>query len=262
MSRGEELRERIFKEESILTDEKIKKGKKNIKPKGIRAASAFKSYADNYQIYRIGTIYSSDYIVQMIYNEGSFMNFELLIPGSRKVPSSIEDKNYLIARLDVKFQCCYAGTPANDPVEITLEIIDSYENERDMPNLNNWINNIGYEATERIAEDECSDWNDTYSPCPNSIEILRIIESERITKVSAVTLGYIRELEGYIKDSEENIASMEDQISDILTVPTPKRTIEQKKEINRLDAAIRDEREFIKESEKLIKETKKEAGIE
>ncbi len=261
MSRGEELRERIFKEESGLADEKIKKKKKPTKPKGVRAASAFKSYADNYQIYRVGTIYSSDYIVQMIYNEGSFVNFELLTPGSREIPTSIEDKNYLRARLDVRFQCCYAGTPANDPVEITIEIIDGYENERDMPNLNSWINSTGYEATERIAEDECSDWNDTYSPCPNSIEILRIIESERITKVSAVTLGYIRELEGYIRDSEENIASMEDQISDILAVPTPERTTEQKEEIKRLDDEIRDEREFIKESEKLIKETKKEAGI-
>lgn len=257
MNRGEELKDKFLQMEGTIKDEKIKKRTPSKAETHRQRPRTAKIYRDNYRIYRVGTIYSSDFIIQMIYDEGSYTTFNLLRPGSREIPISSRDKNYLRARLNVRFQCCYAGIPANDPVEVTIEIIDSYTNEAGMPDIDAWISYTGINATERIANDECSDWNDTYDPCPGSIEILNIIEKERVIakpRIPEAAISLYKELKSEIERERRRADRLTDEIADILTTPREELTTEQRREIRRLDSEIRRSNEIIREDEREMRD--------
>ena len=85
-------------------------------------------------------------------------------------------------------------------------------------------------------------------------------EGEPIPPVTIT--DYIRTVVGYIDDSKDNIREMEDEIADILVIPSNERTSAQKDEIRRLDEEIRKENEFIREYEGEIRRLKAEYGVD
>lgn len=206
--KARELTERILEEEKGINEDEIKKKSHKKQPPTVTAG---KIYKDNYRIYRVSPDrYSSDYIVQMIYSEGRYSDFELLKPGERRV-SEFKNENYRRSRLKIEFQCCYNDVIANVPVELVIEVIDTYEHVADMREtgtLDEWVQNKGMDAIKEIADDECDDWQYGYKPCKNSMKIIEVLEKEEHLKCPEFVKAEIERLERRKLRVREEVAKM------------------------------------------------------
>ena len=118
-----------------------------------------------------------------------------------------------------------------------------------------------YDKYYKIAEDECEGMGATPKLCFFEMSNIRV-EEEGVPIPPVTITDYIRTVEGYIDDSKDNIREMEDEIADILVIPSNERTSAQKDEIRRLDEEIRKENEFLREYEGENRRLKAEYGVD
>ena len=172
----EDIERMLLEMESEIDDSKVasKKGKL----KGAPANIAGKIYRDIFGIRREGNIYTNpNAIIVDTLKKGKHDDFNLITIGTK--PEKLTRGQFIRrAKIRIGFQCCYNGNPQNDPIELDVELEDVYNNRIEAhksSNLHNWIYQTFRESTSHISEEECSDWNEQYTPCENTRKLLEIL---------------------------------------------------------------------------------------
>jgi len=171
----EEIKKMLLKMESEIDESKVasKKGKLKGAPTNIVG----KIYRDTFGIRREGSIYTNpNAIIVNTLKKGIHDDWNKIPIGTK--PDKLTKNFVRRAKIRIEFQCCYNGNPMNDPVELDVELEDVYDNKNEAyryNNLDNWISTAFRESTSNISEEECTDWNEAYSPCENSRKLLKVL---------------------------------------------------------------------------------------
>jgi len=216
----DEIKKMLLKMESEIDESKIvsKKGKLKGAPTNIVG----KIYRDTFGIRREGSIYTNpNAVIVHTLNKGIHDEWNKISIGTK--PDKLKGNKKFVRRAKIRteFQCCYNGNPMNDNIQLDIELEDIYNSKEEAykyNNLNNWLNDAFRESMINTSEEECSDWNEAYSPCEKTRKLLETLRD--------ATEGY----EGI--DYEENIRKYEEERQkELVKRQQKKEKAEQKKKI-------------------------------